>query len=167
MFTDVGNSCSHGRPILHRKCFRGKELRAGRLFARRPPGGTEEDRNAAASAYAVRSWKKRAVWRVGRKNFGPAKKITAKARRTRSNDLTQSRQGVYAFSYENSPLSLRERARVRALSLAGASTWCPTRCPGKSTSADPPQGGTTSAQPISFFPGAWYKIKSSRYLRPS
>ena len=58
MFTDVVNRCCMERPILRRKCMRGKELRIGRLLPLRPPGGTEHGRKGAATAYAVRSWKK-------------------------------------------------------------------------------------------------------------
>ena len=120
MFTDGNNSCSHLRSICRRKCLQANELRGGRLFARRPPGETEEGRKLAATAYAVRSWKKSAVWHGARKNSGPRKNFIAKVQRTRNNHLAQGHQGVFALSYENSPLSLRERARVRAFRMAGA-----------------------------------------------
>ena len=92
LFTGVVNRCCSGRPICRRKCLRGNELRAGRLFACRPPRGPEEGRNIAATAYAIRSWKKSAGLAPWRKNSGLAKKVSAKAQTMRNNALAQRRQ---------------------------------------------------------------------------
>ena len=91
MSTDVANSCCKKRPVLRRKCLRAKELRNGRLLPRRPPGGTEEGRKAAATAYAVRSWKKSAGSARLSRNSGPRKKVFAKTRRSVSAFRVQPR----------------------------------------------------------------------------
>ena len=63
------------------------ELRIGRLFARRPLGGTQQGRKLAATAYAVRSWKKWAGSSRWSKNSGPRKNFTTKERRAQREGL--------------------------------------------------------------------------------